>query len=246
MKKTIISLFALLTVGAGISFAQEKEDKGKSAKDRLAEIENMTIEVKKHKSASSDNDIFEVNALAHAGYGWCKVDGDSFRGKFGPSYEIFVNAFDLSFNPVSFISLNAGLDVKWNRFVSTTSQFTVTGGKFATTAAAPDNIKSRLCGTSISVPATLSVNIGDTHVKFGAEASYGLSRYNKVKSSYTNAGSDFTQVTTGGEFEKIAISYIAAVDFDGVGFYYKYCPKPLIPGSDIIKGYQTIGIILSM
>ena len=246
MKKTIISLLALLSVGAGISFAQEEADKTKSAKDRLAEIENKTVDVKKHKSASSENDIFEINGIAHVGYGWCKADGQDFKGKFGPSYEVFVNAFELSLNPVPFISLSAGLDLKWNRFVSTTSQFTVAGGKFATSATTPDNIKSRLCGTSLSVPATLSVNLGDTHLKFGAEASYGLSAYNKAKSSYTNAGSDFTQSTKGGEFEKLVLSYIASVDFDGLGIYYKYCPKPLIPGSDIIKGYQTIGIILSM
>jgi hypothetical protein len=255
MKKTIISIFALFAVGAGISFAQE-EEKGKDAKDRLSEIEQMTVDVKKHKSASSENDVFEVNAVAHAGFGAHKVEGDAFRNKFGKSYELFVNAFELSFNPVPFLSVNAGLDLKWNRFVSETSQFMVKDGKFdifTTATAVPlNNLRSRMCGFALSVPATLSINLGDTHLKFGVEAAYNVNRYNKAKSSYSvdkNAtfdASDHIIATRGGEFEKFVISYIASVDFDGLGLYYKYCPESIVPGSDIIKSYQTVGIVLSM
>ena len=30
------------------------------------------------------------------------------------------------------------------------------------------------------------------------------------------------------------------------GAAYKYCPKSLVPGSNTIEKYQTIGIVLSM
>lgn len=256
MKKTVIILTVLLLASAGRAMAQT--DSTKTAKDRLSEIEQMSVEVKKHKSAKTDNDIFEVNALSHAGYGWHRVDGNAFRNKFGKSYELFVNAFELSFNPVPFLSLTAGLDLKWNRFLSETDHFIVKDGKFDILTIKPfiatqyRNLNSRMCGFALSVPAMLSVNIGDTHIKGGIEAAYNVNKYNMAKSSYhvdksaTLDASDHRLVTKGGEFEKFVISYIASVDFDGLGVYYKYCPDSLIPGSDMIKSFQTIGIVLSM
>ena len=235
----------MLVSGARISFAQE-HDNNKNSKDRLTEIEQMTVAAKKHKSTGKENDIFKINAVSHAGYGWIMVDGEAFRGKFGPSYEIFINTFNLSFTPASFISLNAGLDLKWNRFISTTDMFTVTGGEFSGAATTPDDIRSKLCGFSLSVPAMLSFNMGDTHLRVGAEASFNISGYNKVKSSYTDSDAAYTQVIKGGEFAKTAIGYLASINFYAFGVYYKYCPKAMIPGSDLIKNYQTIGIVLSM
>ena len=245
MKKIFIIISALLVVSTGSAIAQT--DSTKTAKDRLSEIEQMSVEVKKHKSAKTENDIFEVNAISHAGYGWHKVDGNSFRNKFGKSYEVFVNAVELSFNPVPFLSLSAGLDLKWNRFISENNQFVLnTSGKFDTAPVAPDNISSRLCSFALSVPAILSINIGDTHIRVGAEAAYNLNKYNRIKSSYTIGDDIYTRMSKGGEFEKFVISYVASVDFDGLGIYYKYCPESIIPGSDMIKSYQTIGIVLSM
>ena len=252
MKKIFIVLSALLVASAGSAMAQT--DSTKTAKDRLSEIEQMNVEIKEHKSARTENDIFEVNAVAHAGYGRHLVDGASFGSKFGPSYEIFINAFELSFNPVPFLSLSAGLDVKWNRFISNTKFFETDGSGQFITVDSPTyyggpgitNINSRICGFALSVPAMLSINIGDLHIRAGAEASYNLNKYNKVKTAYTIDPTDFTRITKGGEFEKLVISYVATLDYSGLGIYYKYCPKSIIPGSDIIKSYQTIGLYLSM
>ena len=121
-----------------------------------------------------------------------------------------------------------------------------TAGTYDVAATTPDNISSSLCGFALSVPAILSINIGDTHIRVGAEAAYNVNKYNKIKSSYKIGDDYYTRTTKGGEFEKFVISYIASVDLDGLGFYYKYCPESIIPGSNMIKSYQTIGIVLSM
>ena len=83
MKKYILSIFALGL--ASFCMSAQNDTTSTAAKDRLSEIENMSVEIRKHKSAKSRNDVFEINALSHIGYGRHKVDGDAFRSKFGQS-----------------------------------------------------------------------------------------------------------------------------------------------------------------
>ena len=92
----------------------------------------------------------------------------------------------------------------------------------------------------------MSLHIGSTSLRFGAEGTLNLSRYNRVKSAYTVDDTNFTRLTKGGKVENFRYAYLAVIDFDGLGIYYKYCPKSLIPGSNMIEKYQTIGIVLSM
>lgn len=244
MKKFILSIFVLGIASSGMN-AQNDTTKT-AAKDRLAEIENMTVEIKKHKSAKSGNDVFEINAVSHAGYGRHYVGGDAFRSKFGPSYEVFINVVELGLNPANWVSVNVGADLKWDRYISKSEKFEIVGGDYALAATVPDDINSRICNFAISAPATLSLHIGDTSIRLGAEFIFNLNRYNKVKSAYTATDSDFRQITQGGKVETFRYAYLAAIDFDGLGIYYKYCPKSLIPGSNMIENYQTIGIVLSM
>lgn len=245
MKKYILSIFALGL--ASFCMSAQNDTTSTAAKDRLAEIENMSVEIKKHKSAKSKNDVFEINALSHIGYGRHKVDGDAFRSKFGQSYELFVNVFDLSINPVSWLSFNAGADLKWDRYISKSTMFTVgDDGAFSSVAGGVSNLKSRICTFGIGIPATVSLHFGSTSLRLGAEGTFNLSRYNKAKSAYTIDDTDFTRLTKGGKVENFRYAYLAVIDFDGLGIYYKYCPKSLIPGSNMIEKYQTIGIVLSM
>lgn len=244
MKKYLFSIFVLGLVSFGMS--AQNDTTSTAAKKRLSEIENMTVEIKKHKSVKSENDVFEFKALSHIGYGRHMVDGDAFRSKFGPSYELFLNAFELSINPARWISLKAGADLKWDRFISKSEQFVISGGDFSTAAVTPDNINSRICTFGVSIPAALSLHFGETSLSLGAECTFNLDRYNKVKSAYTAADSNFKQITNGGKIEVFRYAYLAVIDFDGLGIYYKYCPKSLIPGSNLIDKYHTIGIVLSM
>lgn len=244
MKKLIFSMF-ILALACSVMSAQTDSTRT-PAKDRLSEIENMTVKIRKHKTVRSGNDLFEFNTISHLGYGRHLVEGDAFGGKFGPSYELFVNAFDLGFNPASWFSFNAGIDLKWDRFVSKSDKIEVNADAFSLAAVAPDNINSRISVFGFSVPASVSLHFGETSIRLGAECIFNINKFNKVKSAYTASGSDFSQVTKAGEIEKFRHAYTAAIDFDGLGIYYKYCPKPLIPGSNMIEKYQTIGIVLSM
>lgn len=243
MRKVLLSS-ALLIIASGSIFAQDGTPK--SAKDRLKEIEEKTVEGKSHKKISSKNELFELNAVSHLSLGAHKVEGSAFGSKFGPSYELSVNTFDLGFNPARWISVNAGVDLKWDRFVSKKEQIEFAGGNYSLATTAPDNINSRITTFGLGIPAMVTLHLGIANIRCGAEAVLAMNRYNKVKSKYSAAGSDFSQTTKGGEIEKFRYAYLAVIDFDGFGFFYKYCPKSLIPGSDIVKKYQTAGIVISM
>ena len=106
--------------------------------------------------------------------------------------------------------------------------------------------KIGICTFGVSIPAALSLHFGETSLSLGAECTFNLDRYNKVKSAYTAADSNFKLITNGGKIEDFRYAYLAVIDFDGLGIYYKYCPKSLIPGSNLIDKYHTIGIVLSM
>ena len=71
-----------------------------------------------------------------------------------------------------------------------------------------------------------------------------INKYTSVRSKYTVGKSDYIRKTKGGEVERYQLNYQGSLIFNNeIGIYYKYCPKQLVPGNDMIKQYQTIGII---
>ena len=245
MKKVIISI--IFCILAANSYAQS--DSTRTAKDRLTEIENMELKAKKAKSIQSDNDIFEVNALAHFGYGWLSVNGDNFSSKFGPSREIFLNALNLEFNPAPWVSLEAGLDFKWNKYAVKGECFIINNGDIqypAGGSAGMDNIKSAIKGFSFTVPALLKINLPYCSIGGGVELIFNRNKYTHVNSTYDINGTRYTARTNGGKLEPFRMAYMAMLDFDGLGVYYKYCPESIIQGSNIIRNYHALGIILTM
>ncbi|MCR5519358.1 MAG: hypothetical protein K6F21_03410 [Bacteroidales bacterium] len=245
MKKTFIIIAALLI--AGSAYAQEES--GKSAKDRLKEIEEMKVDAKKHKSIRTENKLFEAEVFKYGKYGWHKVDGADFRSKFGPSREIISNVLDLQLNPCSWLGIYTGLDLKWDSFTIKDGQFGINDGKLVKAAAvnpAPDYKYSSIKTFAYSIPAGLSFKIGEISLRIGADAVFYRNKYTKVKNKYEDGGTNYIAKTKGGKVEDFVFDYSATLNLGGIGIYYKYCPKQIVPGSDMIKNYQTIGIVLGL
>ena len=243
MKKTILSI-ALCILALDV-FAQEEQ---KSAKDRLSEIENMEVKAKKAKSIKTDNELFEFNALAHAGYGWMSVSGQNFNSKFGPSREIFLNTVNLQFNPAKWLSLEAGLDLKWDKYSVSGEMFTLNNDDIEYLAPTPpvNHIKSSINGFALTVPTMLSLHTPYFSLGGGVEFIFNRNKFTHLNSSYDYDTTQHRTRTNGGKLEPFRLAYRAVLDFDGLGIYYKYCPDTIVWGSDIIKYYHTLGIILTM
>ncbi|MBR4821750.1 MAG: hypothetical protein IKZ71_01205 [Bacteroidales bacterium] len=249
MKKTIILIAALLSISSAAAYAQEEK---KDAKERLAEIEAMTVKAKKAKKARfAEKNLFDFDVLNYSGYGLHSISGSA-DWNMGNSREIILNILDLKLNPTNWLSINAGFDLKWNKFCSKKNYFEVSGGALTsnvpslTADPAPKYKKSDIRTFSLSVPASIGFSVGKLGLNLGVEGVYNANKYTRVKTRYTLDGSEYIKKTKGGEVEKYQLNYLALIRFSDIGLYYKYCPKPLVPGNDMAKHYQTIGFILYM
>ena len=125
MKKTIILIAALLSISSVAAYAQEEK---KDAKERLAEIEAMTVKAKKAKKARfAEKNLFDFDVLNYSGYGLHSISGSA-DWNMGNSREIILNILDLKLNPTNWLSVNAGFDLKWNKFSSKKNYLEVSGG----------------------------------------------------------------------------------------------------------------------
>ncbi len=240
MKKTIIIIAALLSISSAAAYAQEDN---KDTKELLKRIEEMEVKVKKHKSLSfGQKPFFDFGVLDYSGYGFNFVKGsESFKP--WQSREVLMNMFEVNLHPTDWLSFNAGFDLKWNKFTSKQKIFDIDGGKFVPSVI-PNLERSTIRTFSLAVPASIGFSIGKFELKLGVEGVKNINKYTSVRSKYTVGKSDYIRKTKGGEVERYQLNYQGSLIFNNeIGIYYKYCPKQLVPGNDMIKQYQTIGII---
>ena len=236
--KRLAILAAVLLAGTAAS-AQSP------AKDRLKEIEELTVKAKKQKSASFAKDLLETEVLSNAGFGIHHVEGD-FNNSFGPSRELFINVLELRFNPCSHVSFNAGADFKWDHFTARGNrQFSKDAAgeiSLAAPAGGPyDKFKSTLCLTAFTVPATIGLHFGDLSIYGGAELVRHLGKYTHIKDSFEDGDASGATRTEGGNVERYAYDYLAAISYDDLGVYFKYYPRNILPGPKF--NYWSIGLV---
>ena len=236
-----------MALAAFCTAAYAQEDGKKTAKDRLSEIENMTVDAKKHKSISSDNDLFEANVLSHLRFGWHRVDDAAFKSKFGPSREIQLNMLELSVNPLKWLSLNIGADLKWERFTAKADIFTINNkGELVLGPNLPLYDHNTLRTRSITLPAVIDIHFEDYFgIKAGCEYSFPVEASTLSFSTVENgkAKTSSTIMTTGGKPDKNTLNWYGEVNFGGlVGVYFKYSPETPVPGSVSSK---TLGLTIN-
>ena len=253
MKKIMIALGIVLACATTDMLAQT------SAKDRLKEIEQMTVEARKRKAAKRDK-LLSVDALSHFYYGFHQVSGQKeLEGKFFESQEVGLNAAQFGFHPASWVSLEAGLDLKWDQFeLADGKAVEMIDHKFnftePETLFGPDLSKfnQRIRTFALAVPVTLGFHAPWFSVKGGAEFDFNINKYTSIKTEFTtNKTIDVNSRDRKPEVENLLINYLAEVDFDGLGIYFKYYPKSIFKDNSIAgtdkndMKYWTLGVILN-
>ena len=250
MKKHIFIISALL-IGLGSSAAAQTQEK----RDLLDKIEDLEIGpegIIKHKEREFK--VVEISLLDNLGYGLTNVKTDAFTSKFGRSWEFFLNIVDISLNPTRWLSFDVGGDIKIDSFKPGKEEyFTLDDDSYPIVGTYSESemkqIKSsssRLQVYSLSVPVTLGLNFGGVNIRGGAEFFWPLAAKcsfveNKIQ---TENGWDKTRLWRA-KTEKIGLNYMAAISFEGLGLYFKYHPKPLVPYSASSSfNYWTAGIVL--
>lgn len=244
MKKTI-TVIALLAMTFG-AFAQN------TGKDRLEELENKTVEEKKStsKKAEKEYQLFDFQILSHVGYGWHLMDAPEFQQGFkGFNREFFMNTFELDIWPTRWMSLNLGLDLKWQNFTPSTGNIFRLDAKndivYDTMPAGTTGMQSTLHYFSLAAPLALNLNFGLIGFSAGAEFVYTPSSRVSIKDSYSIGSSEYNVVTRGCNFNKLSWDIFATVYAGLTGIYFRYYPQqPLIPTAPF--GLMTVGIYFNL
>ncbi|MBO4595512.1 MAG: hypothetical protein J5632_02740 [Bacteroidales bacterium] len=252
MKRIFIALGIVLACASTDMLAQT------SAKDRLKEIEEMAVNAHKRRVAKH-NDLFSCDGLSHFYFGFHQVSGQKeLEGKFFQSHEIGFNVLQLGLNPANWVSLNAGLDLKWDQFeLAKGYAVEMVDHKFAFNEqdrifADVTDFNQRIRTFALAVPVSLGFHAPWFSVKGGAEFDFNINKYTCIKTDFVqNKYIDVHSRNRKPKVENTLINYFAAVDFDGTGLYFRYYPKSIFRDNSLAgtdkndMKYWTLGLIFT-
>lgn len=243
MKKTF-TVIALMAVCFG-AFAQN------TGKDRLEELENKTVEEKKSSSKKAEKEykLFDVQLLARIGYGWHLVDAPEFNKGFKDrNQEIFLNTIEFDICPTRWMSIDLGLDLKWQDFTPSTGNIFSKNASgdivYAATPPGYEKMVSTLHCFSLAVPLMLDFNLGLCGLSFGAELLYTPASRVSIRDSYSIGASDYSVITHECAIPAIRWNAYASLNFGFTGIYFRFYPlEPFIPTAPF--SVATVGVVFN-
>ena len=239
--KRYLLLCAALLLFCGGAYAQS------AAKDRLSEIEEMTVP-EKNKAVKLPDSFSEFSLLSHYGFGMHNVSGSpAFRDRFGRSRERFVNLCQVSLRPTGWLYFDLGVDFRADAYEALPGKEFSFADKSLTVSDRDDlsSLRSYFSTGSFSIP--LAVHLHSDYVGFraGAELFRPL-RKMTVRSSYAIGDTHYSTWTRGTSIRGMGYDLFAALLVgDMVGVYYRYYPGYKVTGGNFSFGYSTLGVIFS-
>ena len=252
MKRTFVIGLALL-VCVFSAKAQEADSTAENGRDRLEKLEQLADKAKEVKAKKAEK-LVDFDAVKNFGFG-SHLASDDFSEKLLKNSEIWVNVFDLSFNPAGWFSASLGVNAKWDKFTASSANYLYVDGadgnkpKFAPIATQQalypgaggefDKLSSQLNMFSLEFPLAVTFKVKDFGVRFGAEAVLPLTSVQKEKAEFANT-INRTKVK---KVEKVPYYYgaYAEINYDELGVYVKYVPTTVVPG--LVDELLTVGIV---
>lgn len=219
--KYALILFVGLSMAASEAFAQEK-----TARDRLAEIEQMTVKPAKHHKPAEEFQKVGINIFPEVGIGTSIVSSDNFKSK--GSGLVYTHLLEAYVRPVSWASLHVGGGFGWRRYQSKENVFSLNTDNSITIGAMPEEwaasgkSRSSIWGPTVLLPATLQFHFGDASLRLGAEALYSFRTRVRtdVRDERTHRVTDSNYAAT----VPWSYDFFASVSYDGLGVFVKYQP----------------------
>ena len=246
MKKTF-TVIALLVV----CFSAIAQNTGK---DRLDQLENMTVEEKKSTSkiAQKEFKLIDLDLLSHIGFGWNLMDAAQFQKGFTKgNTEFFFNAIELDVRPVSWMSIGLGVDIKWQHFAPLAGNFIFEQDAnndivYQSGVSVMPGESSKLNCTAIVFPLTLNFNLGLLSLSAGAELAYYQGKDDTITNIYVDDNRKYTTTISDlGLGGTTSWNLFASLTFGLTGVYVRYYPQqPLIPTAPF--NFTTVGIIFNL
>ena len=244
MKYALI-LFVGLSMAASGAFAQERP-----ARDRLEEIEQLTVTPFRHHKPAGEFDKVGINFVPEIGIGTSIVSTDDFKSR--GSGVLYAHLLEAYVRPVSWVSLHVGGGIGWRKYQSKENVFSlntddkITIGTMPEEWAASGKSRSSIWGPTLLIPATLQFHFGDASIHLGAEALY--SYRTRVR---TNFRDERTHCVTDTKYAAIvpwSYDFFASISYDGLGLFVKYQPATArqFPEPGPTLSCWTLGIRMGM
>ena len=240
MKYALI-LFVGLSMAASGAFAQEN-----TARDRLAEIEQMTVKPSRHHKQAEEFQKAGINIYPEIGIGTTIVSSNDFKSR--GSGLVYAHLLEAYVRPVSWASLHVGGGFGWRRYQSKENVFSLNTDNSITIGAMPEEwaasskSRSSIWGPTVLLPATLQFHFGDASLRLGAEALYSFRTRVRtdVRDERTHRVTDSNYAAT----VPWSYDFFASVSYDGLGVFVKYQPATArqFPAPGPTLSTWTIGI----
>ena len=244
--RKFIAISALLALCIGAA-AQN------TGKDRLNELENKSVEESKSSPIKAEREYQLINweIFARTGYGAHIMNANEFPGGLFKSTceEVFLNTVELDICPTRWLSIDLGIDLKWQNFTTFKEySFSKNGAGEVIIASTPTSYKmpvSTLHYFSLAAPLMLDLNFGVVSLSLGAELVYTPASRVSIKDSYRMGASTYN-VTTRECAGVPALSWnaFASLNLGFTGIYFRYYPQqPIIPTAPF--SLMTVGIVFN-
>ena len=200
---------------------------------------------------SSDSGVVSLDAASHIGFGYNLLKSDDFTSS--GSGEFFVNILNLKIYPTDVFGVEIGVDYKTMDFESKEQAFYLDGDKKIQVKpfneVYPGNFtktRSRFRSNTFSVPVLFKLVAGTTSIGLGVEGNMNLN--GRVKGKYFDGDKKVKDIKKGAQFTKYDYNFLATLDFDGTGVYFRYYPKSsqILPEGSVNVGFMAVGVIFDM
>lgn len=216
-------VWAALTLVASAAAAQNPDNR-----DRLSEIEQMTVREKKPRRQPSEFKKAGVGLLPEIGIGTHLVSSPDFRSQGVGSGQVYLHAVEAYVRPVSWMSLHVAGGIAWDRFRTRTSAFALDGDGTVLVRRLEESeldarkFRSSITESSVLIPVTLQFHAGFATFRLGAEAMYAF--HPKVSRDLRTETDRVLTEKTGARIMPWSYDFLASVSFAGSGVFVKYQP----------------------
>lgn len=243
--KYALILIVGLSMAASGAFAQEK-----TARDRLAEIEQMTVKPAKHHKPAGEFRKVGINLVPEIGIGTSIVSSDDFKSR--GSGLVYTHLLEAYVRPVSWASLHVGGGIGWRRYQSKENVFSLNADDSIAIGAMPEEwaasgkSRSSIWGPTVLIPATLQFHFGDASLHLGAEALYSFRT--RVRTDFRDEKTRRLTDTNGAVTVPWSYDFFASLSYDGFGIFAKYQPATArqFPAPGPTLSTWTIGIRMGL
>ena len=218
---------------------------------------------------TAEDGLFSLNLMDHVFFGYNIVNSEAFTPHGGG--ELSLNALVLNVNPIPSVSLQVGLDCKWQFFSTKDSRFFLDESKIpqvinypialpestaqaqaeeqASPALPEEAMTVKYRGSlhtfSLAIPVLATAHVNDNFwISAGAEANLNMTSWTNFRAE----SGDVTETTSvsDGQVRPFTFNFVGMVGYQDTALFFKYYPKTsrIVPDGGVQFDYCAVGVTI--